>query len=64
MSKKALNIIIGIVFACVIIFFAGSFAYEQYLINKSDTQYEDSLQNDLNDTSKDNQSGQTSEEAK
>lgn len=64
MGRKAINVIIGIVLAVVVVFFAGSFAYEQYLIDKSDSQYENSLENDLDETSKDNQSGQTNEESK
>lgn len=64
MGRKAMNIIIGIVLSCFVIFFAGSFAYEQYLINKSDSDYEQSLDKDLDETSKDNQSGATTEESK
>ncbi|MGN0961880.1 MAG: hypothetical protein ACI4PF_06775 [Christensenellales bacterium] len=64
MGRKALNIIIGIVLSFIVIFFAGSFAYERYIIQKSDSNYEDSLQGDLDEASKDNQSGQTSEESK
>lgn len=64
MGRKSLNIIIGIVLAFIVIFFAGSFAYENYIINKSDQNYEDSLDKDLEDASKDNQSGATTEESK
>ena len=64
MGRKAMNIIIGIVLSCFVAFFAGSFAYEQYLINKSDSDYEQSLDKDLDETSKDNQSGATTEESK
>ena len=64
MGRKAINVIIGIVLSVIVVFFAGSFAYEQYLIDKSDSQYENSLENDLDETSKDNQSGQTNEESK
>lgn len=64
MGRKSLNIIIGIVLAFIVVFFAGSFAYEKYIINKSDQNYEDNLDKDLDDTAKDNQSGATSGESK
>lgn len=64
MGRKTLNIIIGIVLAFIVVFFAGSFAYEKYIINKSDQNYENSLDKDLEDASKDNQSGATTEESK
>lgn len=64
MGRKTLNIIIGIVLAFIVVFFAGSFAYEKYIINKSDQDYENSLDKDLEDASKDNQSGATTEESK
>jgi uncharacterized protein YxeA len=64
MNKKVLNIIIGIVFAFFVVFFAGSFACEQYMINKSDRDYENSLQQETDDLEKENQSGQTNNEAK
>ena len=64
MTRKTLNVIIGIVFAFIVIFFAGSFAYENYLINKSDTEYEQNVDKDVDQTSKDHQSGQTNDEAK
>ena len=64
MTRKTLNVIIGIVFAFIVIFFAGSFAYEKYLISKSDSDYEQSLDKDIDKTSKDHQSGQTNDEAK
>lgn len=64
MGRKTLNIIIGIVLAFIVVFFAGSFAYEKYIINKSDQDYENSLDKDIEDASKDNQSGATTEESK
>lgn len=63
MTRKAMNIIIGILFAFIILFYAGSFAYEKYIMDKSDSEYEDTLEEDLDNTSKDNQSGQTNEES-
>lgn len=64
MSRKAINIIIGIAIAFFILFFAGSIAYEQYVINKSDSEYNENLEEDLDETSKEHQSGQTNDEAK
>jgi len=64
MNKKTINVIIGIVFAFFVIFFAGSFAYENYIINKSDQDYEQSLDKDTDELEKENQSGQTNDEAK
>ena len=64
MNRRTINVIIGIVFAFFLIFFVGSFAYQQYTINKSDSEYEESLNKDLDETSKENQSGQTNEESK
>lgn len=64
MTKKTMNVIIGIVFAFIVIFFASSFAYEDYLIRQSDSSYEENLEEDLDATSKEHQSGQTNEESK
>lgn len=64
MSRKAINIITGILIGLIAVFFAGSFAYEQYIIRKSDEQLEQSTQDDLDSIAKDNQSGETNEEAK
>ncbi len=59
-----MNIIIGMLVGFIVIFFAGSFAYENYLIEKSDQQYEDTLEDELDETAKDNASGSTNQEAK
>jgi len=64
MTGKAINVIVCIVLAFIVVFFAGSFAYEQYRIAQSDRDYENSLESDLDETAKENQSGQTNEEAK
>lgn len=64
MGRKSLNIIIGIVLAFIVVFFAGSFAYEKYLINKSDSEYDRNLDSDLDNAAQDNQSGATSGETK
>lgn len=64
MTRKTLNVIIGIVFAFIVVFFAGSFAYETYSNIKSDERYEQSLKEDTENLEKENQSGATNEEAK
>lgn len=63
MTRKTLNIIIGIVISFIVLFYAGTNAYEQYLIEKNDQQYEESLK-DLDNTSKEHESGQTNHESK
>ena len=64
MSKKAINTVITIMIAIFVIFFAGSFAYENFRIKKSDELYEQRLDEDMEQAEKDNQSGQTNEESK
>ncbi len=59
-----MNVIIGILVGFIVVFFAGSFAYENYIIEKSDSQYEQNLEGDLDNASKENQSGATNNEAK
>jgi cell division protein FtsB len=63
MTRKTINVIIGCVFAFILVFFAGSFAYETYQIHKSDQQYEQQ-QKELDEIAKENQSGATNEEVK
>lgn len=63
MNRKTLNVIIGFVFAFILVFFAGSFAYETYQIHKSDELY-DQQKEELEDIAKENESGETNEEAK
>ena len=64
MSRKTLNVIIGIVVSFIVIFFAGSSAYKDYKMRMSDSQYESSLEEDMDETSKENASGPTNEESK
>ena len=64
MTRKALNIIMGILVAFIVVFFAGSFAYDNFLMEQSDRQYEQSLEGDLDQASKDNQSGATNQESR
>lgn len=64
MTRKTMNVIIGILVGFIVVFFAGSFAYENYLIARSDSQYEQNLEGELDEASKENQSGATNDEAK
>lgn len=64
MTRKTMNVIIGILVGFIIVFFAGSFAYENYIINKSDQNYEESLEKDIDEATKENQSGATNQESK
>lgn len=64
MTRKTMNVIIGILVGFIVVFFAGSFAYENYLIAQSDSQYEQNLEGELDEASKENQSGATNDEAK
>ena len=43
MSKKTLNKIITVLVIFIVLFLAGTFAYENYLIKKADQEYEESL---------------------
>lgn len=63
MTRKTINVIIGIVLAFIVVFCGSWFACEQYNMDKDDERYEESLK-DLDDTAKDNQSGATNEESK
>ncbi len=47
----------------IVLFLAGSFAYENYQIRKQDEKYEQSLK-DLDETKKEYESGKTNEESK
>jgi len=63
MTRRTMNIIITILVAFIVIFFAGSFAYETYLTRLSDEQ--SVLTEEQKDQmEKDNQSGNTNEESK
>ena len=63
MTKKKINIIISIMIVFIVLFLAGSFAYETYIIRKQDEKYEQSL-DDLNQKQEENASGKTNEESK
>lgn len=62
MTKKKINVIITIMVVFIVLFMAGSFAYENYLIKKQDQQYEQSLK-DLDDKKQENSTGKTNQEA-
>ena len=47
----------------IVVFLAGSFAYENYIIRKQDQEYEESLKN-LDQKQEENSSGKTNEESK
>ena len=63
MTKKKINVIISIMIVFIVLFLAGSFAYENYIIRKQDEKYEQSL-DDLNQKQEENASGKTNEESK
>jgi flagellar basal body-associated protein FliL len=62
MTKKKINVIITIMVVFIVLFMAGSFAYENYLIKKQDQQYEQTLK-DLDDKKQENSTGKTNQEA-
>ncbi len=64
MTKSKMNFVIVIMIVFIAVFFAGSFAYENYIKAKSDSDYEHSLQTDLNESQKENSSGQINDESK
>lgn len=63
MTKKKINVIITIMIIFIVVFLAGSFAYENYIIRKQDQEYEESLKN-LDQKQEENSSGKTNEESK
>ena len=63
MTKKKINVILTIMVVFIVLFLAGSFAYENYLFRKHDTEYTESLK-DLDNKQKENASGKTNEESK
>lgn len=56
MSKKTINKIITILVIFIVLFLAGTFAYENYLIKQADKEYEESLK-DLDDIQNNNSTG-------
>ena len=63
MTKKKIDVLITIMICFIVLFLAGSFAYENYLINKQDQKYEESLK-DLDNKQQESSSGKTNEESK
>ena len=63
MTRKTINIIISIVVAFIVTFFAGSFAYEHYLFIKTDEQIQNQ-QEEIDEIAKEKQSGANNEESK
>ena len=57
MTKKKINVFIVIMVIFFAVFFAGSFAYEEYRIRKSDEEYSKQLDNDLDNLQNSNSSG-------
>ena len=64
MSKLLLtiNIILTIMVVFIVLFLAGSFAYENYLFKKQDAEYNETLK-DLNDKQQASSAGKTNEES-
>ena len=62
MTKKKINVILTIMVVFIVLFLAGSFAYENYLIKKQDQEYAESLK-DLDSKQEENSSGKTNEES-
>ena len=62
MTKKKINVILTIMVVFIVLFLAGSFAYENYLIKKQDQEYAESLK-DLDSKQEENSAGKTNEES-
>ena len=62
MTKKKINVILTIMVVFIVLFLAGSFAYENYLFKKQDAEYNESLK-DLDNKQQENASGKTNEES-
>ena len=62
MTKKKINVILTIMVVFIVLFLAGSFAYENYLFNKQDAEYNESLK-DLDGKQQENASGLTNNES-
>jgi len=62
MTKKKINVILTIMVVFIVLFLAGSFAYENYLFKKQDAEYNESLK-DLDNKQQENASGKTNNES-
>jgi len=63
MSKKTINKIITVLVIFIVLFLAGTFAYENYLIKKADMEYEESLK-DLPGIEQDHETGDVNNDLK
>lgn len=63
MTKKKINVILTIMVVFIVLFLAGSFAYESYLFRKQDAEYNESLK-DLESKQEENSAGKTNAESK
>lgn len=61
MTKRKFNVFIGIMLAFIVCFLVGTFAYEDYRIQQSDSQYEESL-DDLENSENQNAAGSTNQQ--
>lgn len=61
MSKSRINKIITVMVIFVVLFLAGTFAYENYMIRKADQEYEESMK-DLAGIQSDHSSGKVNNE--
>ncbi len=64
MTKKTLNVIISIMVAFFVLFFAGSLAYETYSRNKSDRDSQTQWEQEQAKREEENSSGPTLDESK
>jgi len=62
MTKKKINVILTIMVVFIVLFLAGSFAYENYLFQKQDAEYNESLKN-LENSQDQNSAGKTNNES-
>ena len=62
MTKKKINVILTIMVVFIVLFLAGSFAYENYLFRKQDAEYNESLK-DLDAKQQENSAGKTNQES-
>lgn len=62
MTKKKINVILTIMVVFIVLFLAGSFAYENYLFRIQDAEYNESLK-DLDNKQQENSTGKTNNES-
>ena len=64
MTKKKINVIIIIMVIFIALFFAGSFAYEEYIMNKSDQESQRLWEEEQEKLKEENSSGNINEDLK